>query len=197
MPWAMRCSFSMSAKRTKPSPPGPNPTPGDSATSHVAHDAASRTRPSPSRRRARGSAPTRTSCRPAWGSSQPMRAEAVDQRVAPALVDRRRPPSGSPAPRSSSPWPRSGSAGTCRSRGSSSASPAPARPRRCRPGTRTRQPAIEKLLVIEYSSTAHSLAPSACRMRRRAGSRRSRCRRRRSRARRSSRARGRSRRRAA
>ena len=27
-----------------------------------------------------------------------------------------------------------------------------------------RQPAIEKLLVIEYSSTAHSLAPSACRM---------------------------------
>jgi hypothetical protein len=27
-----------------------------------------------------------------------------------------------------------------------------------------RQPAIEKLFVIEYSSTAHSLAPSACRM---------------------------------
>ena len=27
-----------------------------------------------------------------------------------------------------------------------------------------RQPAIEKLLVIEYSSTAHSLAPSACRI---------------------------------
>ena len=30
----MRCSFSMSANRTKPSPPGPNPTPGDVATSH-------------------------------------------------------------------------------------------------------------------------------------------------------------------
>ena len=28
----MRCSFSTSAKRTKPSPPGPNPTPGDTAT---------------------------------------------------------------------------------------------------------------------------------------------------------------------
>ena len=27
-----------------------------------------------------------------------------------------------------------------------------------------RQPAIEKLFVIEYSSTAHSFAPSACRM---------------------------------
>ena len=30
--WLMRCSFSTSAKRTKPSPPGPNPTPGDTAT---------------------------------------------------------------------------------------------------------------------------------------------------------------------
>ena len=30
--WSMRCSFSTSAKRTKPSPPGPNPTPGDTAT---------------------------------------------------------------------------------------------------------------------------------------------------------------------
>ena len=32
-PWAMRCSFSMRAKRTKPSPPGPKPAPGDRATS--------------------------------------------------------------------------------------------------------------------------------------------------------------------
>jgi len=30
--WVMRCSFSISAKRTKPSPPGPNPTPGEVAT---------------------------------------------------------------------------------------------------------------------------------------------------------------------
>ncbi len=36
--WAMRCSFSMRANRTNPSPPGPKPTPGDTATS------ASRTR---------------------------------------------------------------------------------------------------------------------------------------------------------
>ena len=31
--WPMRCSFSMSANRTWPSPPGPNPTPGEVATS--------------------------------------------------------------------------------------------------------------------------------------------------------------------
>ena len=31
--WPMRCSFSMRAKRTCPSPPGPNPTPGEVATS--------------------------------------------------------------------------------------------------------------------------------------------------------------------
>ena len=31
--WPMRCSFSMRAKRTWPSPPGPNPTPGEVATS--------------------------------------------------------------------------------------------------------------------------------------------------------------------
>ena len=31
--WPMRCSFSMSANRTWPSPPGPKPTPGDVATS--------------------------------------------------------------------------------------------------------------------------------------------------------------------
>ncbi len=30
--WPMRCSFSTRAKRTKPSPPGPNPTPGATAT---------------------------------------------------------------------------------------------------------------------------------------------------------------------
>ena len=30
--WPMRCSFSTRAKRTKPSPPGPKPTPGDTAT---------------------------------------------------------------------------------------------------------------------------------------------------------------------
>ncbi len=28
----MRCSFSINAKRTWPSPPGPNPTPGEVAT---------------------------------------------------------------------------------------------------------------------------------------------------------------------
>ena len=31
--WLMRCSFSMRANRTWPSPPGPNPTPGEVATS--------------------------------------------------------------------------------------------------------------------------------------------------------------------
>ena len=31
--WPMRCSFSISAKRTKPSPPGPKPLPGETATS--------------------------------------------------------------------------------------------------------------------------------------------------------------------
>ncbi len=31
--WAMRCSFSMRAKRTYPSPWGPKPMPGDTATS--------------------------------------------------------------------------------------------------------------------------------------------------------------------
>ena len=30
--WPMRCSFSTSAKRTNPSPPGPKPTPGEIAT---------------------------------------------------------------------------------------------------------------------------------------------------------------------
>jgi hypothetical protein len=30
--WPMRCSFSMSANRTNPSPVGPNPTPGEVAT---------------------------------------------------------------------------------------------------------------------------------------------------------------------
>ena len=30
----MRFSFSIKANRTKPSPPGPKPTPGESATSH-------------------------------------------------------------------------------------------------------------------------------------------------------------------
>ena len=34
IPWAMRRSFSINANRAKPSPPGPKPTPGDSATSH-------------------------------------------------------------------------------------------------------------------------------------------------------------------
>ena len=33
----MRCSFSMSAKRTKPSPPGPKPAPGDSGHLAVPH----------------------------------------------------------------------------------------------------------------------------------------------------------------
>ncbi len=32
MAWPMRCSFSMRAKRTWPSPPGPKPTPGETAT---------------------------------------------------------------------------------------------------------------------------------------------------------------------
>ena len=32
MPWLMRWRFSISANRTWPSPPGPNPTPGDTAT---------------------------------------------------------------------------------------------------------------------------------------------------------------------
>src|SRR5205807_5722256 len=32
MAWPMRCSFSTSAKRTNPSPPGPKPTPGEMAT---------------------------------------------------------------------------------------------------------------------------------------------------------------------
>ena len=32
-PWPMRCSFSMRANRTWPSPPGPKPTPGEVATS--------------------------------------------------------------------------------------------------------------------------------------------------------------------
>src|SRR5207244_3627732 len=31
--WRMRCSFSISAKRTWPSPNGPKPTPGETATS--------------------------------------------------------------------------------------------------------------------------------------------------------------------
>jgi hypothetical protein len=30
--WLMRCSFSMSANRQKPSPSGPKPTPGEVAT---------------------------------------------------------------------------------------------------------------------------------------------------------------------
>src|SRR5215813_3003033 len=30
--WRVRCSFSMRAKRTNPSPYGPNPTPGDTET---------------------------------------------------------------------------------------------------------------------------------------------------------------------
>ena len=33
MPWAILRSFSISAKRANPSPPGPKPTPGDKATS--------------------------------------------------------------------------------------------------------------------------------------------------------------------
>jgi hypothetical protein len=32
IPWPMRCSFSIRAKRTWPSPPGPNPIPGEVAT---------------------------------------------------------------------------------------------------------------------------------------------------------------------
>ena len=85
--WRMRCSFSMRAKRTWPSPPGPKPTPGETATwasftrirreldrAHLAS-------------RARGSAPRRTSCPWAARPSQPMRLQAAAERVAPALVD--------------------------------------------------------------------------------------------------------------
>ena len=60
--WPMRCSFSTRAKRTWPSPPGPKPTPGDTATLGLLDEQLRRTRPSPSPRRARGSAPRRTSC---------------------------------------------------------------------------------------------------------------------------------------
>ena len=38
MAWAVRCSFSIMANRTWPSPSGPNPTPGETATTSFVVD---------------------------------------------------------------------------------------------------------------------------------------------------------------
>ena len=85
-PWAMRCSFSMRAKRTKPSPPGPNPTPGRQRHLALPHEHRAELDASPAPRRARGSAPTRTSSPSAWGCPTRCRARPSTQRVPTALV---------------------------------------------------------------------------------------------------------------
>ena len=87
MPWAMRCSFSMRAKRTKPSPPGPKPMPGDMATSQSRTSSEQNSTEVSS---AYGSGiGAHTNIVPfGFGIVPPDARQPVDQRVAPGLVDR-------------------------------------------------------------------------------------------------------------
>ena len=177
----MRCSFSISAKRTWPSPPGPKPTSGDTATL-ASRDQERREldRPHLGIRLGDGRPDEHRPLRRGDVPSDPI--EPVAQRVAARLVDRvdlLREVAGLVQ------GDRGGDLDRLERAVVEVALELGQRPTTSGLPTMnaTRQPAIENDLVIEYSSTATLLGALGLEDRRAAGSRRSRARRRRSRAR--------------
>jgi len=78
--WVMRCSFSTSAKRTNPSPPGPKPLPGDTATFGLLHEKRRELLARHLGVGGSGMEPTRTSCPSGARSTSRMRSSPVEER---------------------------------------------------------------------------------------------------------------------
>ena len=89
--WLMRCSFSTSAKRTNPSPPGPKPDAGRHRHLGLAHEQLGELEAAQLLVGLGDRAPTRTSSPCGSLDLPPDAAQPVDQRVAPAAVDLVRP----------------------------------------------------------------------------------------------------------